>query len=69
MIVYCIRLFNSKIDFKTISIMIFSMLAVVFACGFSNNLQENYLYVIILGFGLADVLSSGILLKHSKTNV
>ena len=68
-IVYCIRLFNSKIDFKTISIMIFSMLAVVFAWGFSNNLQENYLYVIILGFGLADVLSSGILLKHSKTNV
>lgn len=68
-IVYCIRLVKSKIDFKTISIMIFSMLAVVFAWGFSNNLQENYLYVIILGFGLADVLSSGILLKHSKTNV
>ena len=45
------------------------MIVVIIAWGFSNSLQESYLYVIVLGLALSDLLSRGRLLKHDETKV
>lgn len=56
-------------DVGNFSLMLFSMLAVIFAWGFSNNFQESYLYVVTLGIALADVATCRRLLKEGKTKV
>ena len=70
-IVAYIILFFRRDGFRgyKISIMLFSMIAIIIAWGFSNSLQESYLYVIVLGLALSDLLSSGRLLKHDETKV
>lgn len=66
-VICLIKLKRKRID--NTSIMVFSMLTIICAWGFSNSFQESYLYVIILGIGLADVISCQRLLKGTKTNV
>lgn len=56
-------------NIKPYSIMVFSLLAVIAAWGFSGHFTSSYLYVITLGIGLSDVITCHRLLKHSKTNV
>ena len=56
-------------NIKPYSIMVFSLLAVIAAWGFSGHFTSSYLYVITLGIGLSDIITCHRLLKHSKTNV
>lgn len=48
--------------------MVFSLLAIVAAWGFSNSFTANYLYVIILGLGFLDVISCYKISKEGEIN-
>ena len=53
---------------KSHSFMVFSLLAIVAAWGFSNSFTANYLYVIILGLGFLDVISCYKISKEGEIN-